>query len=124
MKVCFIYSFEYLLLYCFLNLSYTYSQRTADPNYTESVDVLMPNVGEIVGGSVRIHDYDEMMLAFKQRPEMNPDALTWYAQLREFGTVPHAGFGLGVERILCWLCGIYHVRDACLFPRYMGRCTP
>ena len=84
----------------------------------------MPNVGEIVGGSMRIHDYKELMKTYEQRSEMNPESLKWYNQLREFGTVPHGGFGLGVERILCWLCGIYHVRDACLYPRYMGRITP
>ena len=101
-----------------------YMQRCPDDKrVTESVDVLMPNVGEITGGSMRIYDNQEMIDAIK-RENLDLDSYTFLTDQRKYGTCPHGGYGIGTERILAWLCDRFTVRDCSLYPRFTGRCKP
>lgn len=91
---------------------------------TLSADLLAPRGnGEIVGSGVRIDDYEELRARIIE-DGLNPEDYAWYLDLRKYGSVPHAGFGLGVERVLKWILDLPHVRIASLFPRTPTRVTP
>uniref|UniRef100_A0A7S1WAD7 asparagine--tRNA ligase n=1 Tax=Neobodo designis TaxID=312471 RepID=A0A7S1WAD7_NEODS len=103
--------------------SFYMSRVKGAESLTESVDVLMPGVGEIVGGSMRMWDPKELALGY-EREGLDPAPYYWYTDQRKYGGVPHGGFGLGLERFLKWMLNLHSVKEACLFPRYMGRCQP
>ena len=94
------------------------------PEVCRSVDLLAPEgYGEITGGSERIYNHDLLLQKIRDQglPEENYE---WYLSLRKFGTVPHAGFGLGVERTITWICGLPHLREAIPYPRMLNRKYP
>jgi asparaginyl-tRNA synthetase len=80
------------------------------------MDVLVPRVGEIIGGSQREHRYD-VLLARMNKMGMKSESLQWYLDIRKYGTVPHAGFGLGFDRLLMYISGMQNIRDVAPFPR-------
>jgi asparaginyl-tRNA synthetase len=88
------------------------------------MDVLGPEgYGEIIGGGQR--EDDLAILETKIRDHGLPEqAFSWYLDLRRYGSVPHAGFGMGIERMVSWLSGLHHVREAIPFPRMLERVTP
>lgn len=89
-----------------------------------AVDVLAPEgYGEIIGGSQREDDYDTLVQRLKEH-NLPQEAFEWYLDLRRYGSVPHSGFGLGIERTVSWICGLDHVRETIPFPRMIYRLTP
>ena len=94
------------------------------PEVTLSVDLLAPEgYGEITGGGQRIEDYEALLGRIREEG-LDPKAYGWYLDLRKFGSVPHSGFGLGVERVVAWMCKLDHIRDAIAFPRLINRIYP
>jgi asparaginyl-tRNA synthetase len=94
------------------------------PEVALCVDVLAPEgYGEIIGGGQRIHDYDLLLRRLKEH-NLSIEPFRWYADLRKYGTVPHAGFGMGIERMVAWLCNIGHLRETIAFPRTLYRIYP
>jgi asparaginyl-tRNA synthetase len=94
------------------------------PEVCKSVDLLAPEgYGEIIGGSERISD-PEVLKAAIRRHQLPMENYGWYVDLRRFGTVPHSGFGLGLERTVAWLCGISHIRETSPYPRTINRMWP
>ncbi|MFK7849789.1 MAG: asparagine--tRNA ligase [Akkermansiaceae bacterium] len=98
-----------------------YMRLNDDGKTVTAMDLLVPGIGEIIGGSQREERYDVLLENFKQHG-IDPEAYAWYADLRKFGTVPHAGFGLGFERLLMFVTGIQNIRDVIPFPRTPGNC--
>jgi asparaginyl-tRNA synthetase len=96
----------------------------SSPGVAKGVDVLAPEgYGEIVGGGERETDINKLVDAI-HRHELPMEAFEWYLDLRRYGSVPHSGFGLGLERIICWVCKLPHVRESIPFPRFVGNLFP
>lgn len=101
-----------------------YMRKDSETGDTLSFDLLAPEgYGEIVGGGEREFDIKELEKSIESR-ELPMEAFQWYLDLRRFGSVPHAGFGLGIERLVAWICGIKHIRETIPFPRMLGRVYP
>ncbi len=99
-------------------------QDRHDPRVVENFDLLAPQgFGEIIGGSAREEDLVRLVERMNEEHLPHQD-YEWYLDLRRFGSVPHGGFGLGVERTVCWICGLKHIRESIPFARMMGRVYP
>jgi len=98
-----------------------------DPDRPETalaVDMIAPEgYGEIVGGSQRIHDYD-LLLSRIREAGLDEEHYRWYLDIREYGSVPHSGFGMGLERVVGWITGLPHLRETIPYPRMLGRLSP
>jgi len=93
-----------------------YMKQNDDGRTVRAMDVLFPKIGEIIGGSEREADYDKLMNRVKELG-MNAEPIWWYIETRKFGTAPHAGFGLGFERLMLFVTGMTNIRDVIPFPR-------
>ena len=93
-----------------------YMKTNEDGKTMQGTDVLFPQIGEIIGGSVREEDYDKLMHEIEVRNIPMKD-MWWYLDTRRFGTCPHAGFGLGFERLILFVTGMQNIRDVIPFPR-------
>lgn len=102
-----------------------YMKRHPDDNsLAMCADLLAPEgYGEMIGGSQREDDYDTLLAAVKSH-NLPVDEFQWYLDLRKYGSVPHSGFGLGLERAVAWICGLPHVRETIPFPRLLNRMRP
>lgn len=99
-------------------------QDPADAKLSMSMDILAPEgYGEIIGGGERETSLETLEVKIKEH-DLPRDAFNWYFDLRKYGSVPHAGFGLGLERAVTWVCGLHHVRETIPFPRMLERLTP
>jgi asparaginyl-tRNA synthetase len=96
----------------------------AEPRQALCVDMLAPEgYGEIIGGSQRMDDLETLLASLKAH-NLPQEPLEWYLDLRRYGSVPHGGFGMGIERVVAWLCGLHHVRETIPFPRLIDRIYP
>jgi len=95
-----------------------------DPRLALCVDMLAPEgYGEIVGGSQRLNDLEALLARIREH-HLPQEPLEWYLDLRRYGSVPHSGFGMGIERLVAWICGLHHVRETIPFPRLIDRIYP
>ena len=98
-----------------------YMKLNPDGKTVAAMDVLVPGIGEIIGGSQREEDYDVLVNRMNELG-LSPEDYSWYLDLRKFGSVDHAGFGLGFERALMYLTGMQNIRDVIPFPRTPNNC--
>ena len=99
-----------------------YMKLNPDKKTVAAMDILVPKIGEIIGGSQREDDLDVLEARCKE-VGIDPEHLKWYCELRQYGSVPHAGFGLGFERLVMLVTGVDNIRDVIPFPRYPGHCN-
>jgi len=92
-------------------------RQNEDGKTVAAMDILLPKIGEIIGGSQREERYDLLLKRITEL-KMNPQDYWWYLELRRFGTVPHCGFGLGFERLVMLATGMVNIRDVIPYPRY------
>ena len=93
-----------------------YMKQNEDGKTVQGTDVLFPTIGEIIGGSVREESYEKLTDRMKEL-DMKMDGYEWYLETRKFGSCPHAGFGLGFERLILFVTGMQNIRDVIPFPR-------
>jgi asparaginyl-tRNA synthetase len=98
-----------------------YMYLNDDGKTVRAMDVLMPGIGEVVGGSQR-EDRESVLIERMKAKGIDTNHMDWYVSLRRFGSVPHAGFGLGLERLIMWITGMSNIRDVIPFPRTPGNC--
>jgi len=104
--------------------AFYFEPDSARPELALGVDFIAPEgYGEIIGGGQRIHDLD-LLLKRLEEHQLPREAFDWYVDLRKFGSVPHAGFGMGIERFVAWMCGLEHIRETIAFPRMLYRTRP
>jgi asparaginyl-tRNA synthetase len=96
-----------------------YMRLNDDDRTVRAMDVLVPKVGEIIGGSQREERLDVLQRRMREQ-KLDPEAYWWYLDLRRYGTVPHSGFGLGLERAIQFITGMGNIRDVIPFPRTPG----
>jgi asparaginyl-tRNA synthetase len=95
-----------------------------DPSVALALDMIAPEgYGEIIGGSQRIHDHDLLLQRLKDH-NLPIDRFQWYLDVRKYGTFPHSGFGMGVERVVAWISGVPHLRETIPYPRMLNRIYP
>ena len=94
-------------------------KQNPDGRTVAATDLLVPGVGEIIGGSEREADLDKLLAAMKER-NMSLDDYGDYLDLRKYGSVPHGGFGLGFERVIMYVTGMENIRDVIFYPRTVG----
>ena len=97
-------------------------KNNSDNKTVQAFDILVPGIGEIIGGSIREEDYSVLKSKIIEN-NISLESLSWYLDLRKFGTCPHGGFGLGFERLIMLLTGISNIRDVIPFPRYPKHCN-
>jgi asparaginyl-tRNA synthetase len=98
-----------------------YMRRNPDNETVAAVDLLVPGAGELMGGSQREERLDVLLKVMEEKG-MSTDEMDWYLNLRKFGGVKHAGFGMGFERLLIYLTGVENIRDVIPFPRTPNNC--
>jgi len=104
----------------------------SDSKTVACFDLLFPVVGELIGGSLREHRYEELVQSMSSHGLISADSeagadaeetgLRWYSELRKWGSSPHGGFGMGMDRLICYLSGVGNIREVVAFPRWVGRC--
>jgi asparaginyl-tRNA synthetase len=104
--------------------AFYFAKDKENPSLALNMDVLAPNgYGEIIGGGEREGDLAALEAAIEHH-KLPKEAFEWYLDLRRYGSFPHAGFGLGIERTVSWICGLPHVRETIPFPRMLNRLAP
>lgn len=98
-----------------------YMKLNPDGKTVACMDLLVPRIGEVIGGSAREDDFNLLIQRMKEM-NLNIESNSWYTDLRKFGSVPHAGFGLGFERLLLYVTGMENIRDVIPIPRHPGYC--
>jgi len=96
-----------------------YMKQNDDGKTVRAMDVLVPRIGEIIGGSEREDDHDKLLSRIREM-KLPEASYWWYLELRKYGSVPHAGFGLGFERLVQFVTGMQNIRDVIPFPRAYG----
>lgn len=103
--------------------AFYFKRKESDETLAQAVDLLVPTVGEIIGGGMREDDYNKIISRLGEI-NANLEDYRWYTDFRKYGSVPHGGYGLGIERTIEWIFRLEHIREATLFPRFINRLLP